>query len=215
MSKNESHNAYMREWNRKRIAAMTPEQKAAFNAKKCESARKLREKNPLVLVRDSEKTRRSLLKRLASLTPEEMADYRARKWAREQRRLESPEARAARRASAIRYNRSKSEKVKQYQKDYKVVLKSEMLAAYGSSCACCGEPETVFLTLDHIDGKGAAHRKAVNRAGGYAMYLYLKKQGWPKGFQVLCFNCNFAKKTGPSCPHEGHYLKLVTAPRNP
>jgi len=33
------------------------------------------------------------------------------------------------------------------------------------------------------------------------MYRWLKKQGYPKGYQVLCFNCNFASAWGV-CPHQ-------------
>src|SRR5271169_1943281 len=167
----------------------------------------------------SERTRRCLEKRLAAMSLAELTDYRRRRWEYEKRRLTDPNARMARRASANRYRREKYERVALYQKNYKIALKAEMLAAYGQFCACCGEDESVFLTLDHIEGKGAAHRKAIKRAGGYAMYLYLKQQGWPEGFQVLCYNCNFVKGTGTTCPHVKHIkekthmnsLRLVNA----
>ena len=70
-------------------------------------------------------------------------------------------------------------------------------------CACCGETEVVFLAIDHISGGGNIHRRKIDpdgKIGGNGFGYWLKKNGWPKGFQVLCFNCNWAKSHG-GCPH--------------
>ena len=214
---NEKKNAYQREYMKRYVAAMTPEQKLAYNAKRNASSKRYAAAHPLVRIKNSEKTRRSLLKRLDRLTPEELADYRARKWEREKRRLENPEARASRRASANRYSKAKYQKISRYQKDFKVALREEMVAAYGGACACCGENEPVFLTLDHINGDGAADRKANGFVGGYSTYLKLKKRGWPTaGYQLLCYNCNCAKKTGDECPHRLIVRRklMLVEPRN-
>lgn len=85
--------------------------------------------------------------------------------------------------------------------------KSEVFQAYGGvKCACCGEERMPFLTLDHIDGKGADHRRELfgNRrnGAGEVMYRWLRKQGFPAGFQVLCWNCNWAKHSLGECPHQ-------------
>jgi hypothetical protein len=64
-------------------------------------------------------------------------------------------------------------------------------------CACCGENEIKFLTLDHINGNGNKHRKLINNN----LVGWLKKHNYPKGFQVLCFNCNQAKGIYGVCPH--------------
>jgi hypothetical protein len=72
-----------------------------------------------------------------------------------------------------------------------------MLAAYGGRCSCCGETETAFLTLEHLNGDGAAHRREVHDA-----VADLRRRGWPKGeHTVLCMNCNWARRVG-RCPHE-------------
>jgi hypothetical protein len=84
------------------------------------------------------------------------------------------------------------------------VLKEEALNAYGGvRCACCGEEEIRFLCLDHIrgGGEGERDRKRFNNSV-VTFYRWLKKQGFPSGFQVLCFNCNFGKGRGPLCPHQ-------------
>jgi hypothetical protein len=86
----------------------------------------------------------------------------------------------------------------------------DCLVAYGGdppSCACCGEEEISFLTLDHIDGDGKAHRASARNADGKVQagpnfYRWLAEQGFPPGIQVLCFNCNQAKRTYRACPHQ-------------
>ena len=83
-------------------------------------------------------------------------------------------------------------------------LKLEMIAAYGGKCACvgCDVSHPDFLTLDHIDGYGARHRKQTGISGGYRFFAWLKRRGFPKDrFQLLCWNCNCAKQHAGGCPH--------------
>ena len=68
------------------------------------------------------------------------------------------------------------------------------------ACACCGESNTEFLCIDHLHGGGGRHRKEIG-LGGYAIYVWLRKNGYPEGFRVLCFNCNYAVIGGKECPH--------------
>ena len=84
---------------------------------------------------------------------------------------------------------------------YRLKLKANTLLHYGGKCACCGEEHHQFLTIDHINGGGNAHRKMLKVRGGYGMYSWLKRNGMPHGFQVLCFNCNMAKGHFGECPH--------------
>lgn len=84
-------------------------------------------------------------------------------------------------------------------------LKTEVFAAYGGPvCACCGETEPRFLTIDHIDNNGAAQRKELGYHGmGSQFHRWLKKNGFPPGYQILCMNCNFGKsRNGGACPHK-------------
>ena len=96
---------------------------------------------------------------------------------------------------------------------YKEKIRAEVFQRYGGDvCACCGEREHVFLTVDHIEGGGNLHRKELNRSkdkkekqaggGGHAFHIWLKRQGFPPGYQILCFNCNFAKWKLGKCPHQ-------------
>ena len=102
---------------------------------------------------------------------------------------------------------------KEYRKDHPHVAKGERasylkqrittLRVYSNGvpkCACCGEAQYEFLSLDHIEGSGNKHRKAL----GYhsKIHQWLKANNYPPGFQVLCHNCNFAKSHYGTCPHK-------------
>lgn len=82
-------------------------------------------------------------------------------------------------------------------------LKDKVFMAYGGyKCACCGETKKPFLTIDHIDGGGTKHRKEM-KGGGCFTYRWIVKNGFPAGFQVLCFNCNSGRaQNGGVCPHK-------------
>ena len=66
-------------------------------------------------------------------------------------------------------------------------------------CACCGEAENRFLSLDHINNDGHVFRGADPLAKN--PYKWAKRHGFPPIFQVLCHNCNACKKDYDSCPH--------------
>ena len=78
-------------------------------------------------------------------------------------------------------------------KVYDAVYKVRVLTHYSSgklSCVRCGEGDIACLTIDHINGGGHQHRKAV----GSHFYHWLIKQGFPEGYQTLCMNCQLRKK---------------------
>lgn len=104
-----------------------------------------------------------------------------------------------------------------YQRDYKkkfqdqhgygfsqrerLLLKYRVMVQYcrgAPFCQCCKEDRMEFLSIDHIDGGGAEHRKAL---GGTTIYLWLSKMEYPEGFRVLCHNCNQAIGQHGYCPH--------------
>lgn len=90
-------------------------------------------------------------------------------------------------------------------------LKLEVLFHYGSNppkCACCGETIIEFLTIDHIFKRGDEHRKKIKRFGS-SFYQWLKQNGFPDGYQVLCWNCNWGKtiKDGGICPHKVKFIE--------
>lgn len=88
---------------------------------------------------------------------------------------------------------------KYYRTKYKK-LKDQVFAAYGGyECKCCGETTPEFLQIDHVNDDGAAHRRVLGQRG---LYQWLFRNGFPKGFQVLCSNCNLGKRFCGVCPHQ-------------
>lgn len=83
-----------------------------------------------------------------------------------------------------------------------------MMAYGGYKCACCGETEPKFLSLDHIENDGASHRRELGYDGNgkgasSATLSWMRKNNYPSGIQVLCMNCNFGKaRNGGICPHQ-------------
>jgi hypothetical protein len=105
-------------------------------------------------------------------------------------------------------------------RQWRLALKTEVFAAYGNACACCGENEVVFLALDHVLGGGAEHRRRLRGTTGWSavdsrgsssqFWLDVKRQGFPDTYQLLCNNCNIAKHRLGECPHQTTRLRLVT-----
>lgn len=91
-------------------------------------------------------------------------------------------------------------KRQQIHRRYYRELKQKILDHYGFECACCGVSEFEFLTIDHMNGGGNKHRKEVG--SGVAFYLWLIRNNYPKGFQILCYNCNCSKGHVGYCPHQ-------------
>lgn len=87
-------------------------------------------------------------------------------------------------------------------KKIRLKLKIEVMSKYGAICQCCRESRIELLTIDHIKNNGAAHRREINIRGGHEFYLYLKKQLYPEGYQVLCWGCNSSKGMYGYCPHQ-------------
>lgn len=86
-------------------------------------------------------------------------------------------------------------------------IKQEVVNAYGGMCACCGEDNPLFLSIDHIHNNGAKHRRSlgsVGKSGGSIFYYWLKRHGFPQDdYQLLCHNCNQGKRlNGGICPHQ-------------
>lgn len=84
-------------------------------------------------------------------------------------------------------------------KERSAVLKKQVMDGYGGKCSCCGEEELIFLNIDHVYENGSIERK--NGIKGNVMYRKLRDENFPPGYQVLCFNCNFAKHHLGKCPH--------------
>ena len=77
-------------------------------------------------------------------------------------------------------------------------------------CHCCGlNSHLDFLSLDHIAGKKEMDSEHELVKLGYSslkrekdLQYWIIKNNFPKGFQILCHNCNSAKGFYGKCPHE-------------
>src|SRR4030042_1610622 len=76
--------------------------------------------------------------------------------------------------------------------------KYEIYKLYGGKCACCGESNFAFLTIDHINGGGNEERRKYHSQ----TWKLVIKNGYPKTYQLLCYNCNNAKHNFGTCPHQ-------------
>jgi hypothetical protein len=83
--------------------------------------------------------------------------------------------------------------------------RAELVALLGGRCSCCDEGEIVFLQIDHVNGGGAAERKATNHS---IHALYRRVHSSPNDFQLLCGNCHTAKSVGVVCPHQAKVGEL-------
>jgi len=97
-------------------------------------------------------------------------------------------------------------------------LKAEVMTNYSGGnlkCKNCPEVDLGILTIDHIEGNGADHRRELfgdnRKGGGYKFWQWLKRNNYPEGFQVLCFNCQFRKRAVELKPENPTHLQEVRA----
>lgn len=77
--------------------------------------------------------------------------------------------------------------------EYYLRIKKEVMNSYGGQlCSICGFCDIRALTIDHVFGGGRKHRNNTTKRGGYGFYLWLRKNGYPEGYRVLCANCNMS-----------------------
>ena len=90
--------------------------------------------------------------------------------------------------------------MRERQRRYRIMCKEETILEYGGRCVCCGEKRFEFLTIEHINQDGAEHRRKIG--GSRMMHSWLKKNNYPDGYTILCFNCNAASYYYGKCPHK-------------
>lgn len=103
------------------------------------------------------------------------------------------------------YHKDKHERNKKTRnensKRYYRKLQDTVFNRYGNKCACCGESEKTFLSIDHKNNDGAHHRKKIGI--GHILFRWIIDNDFPDTLQLLCCNCNIGKyRNGGICPHE-------------
>lgn len=108
-----------------------------------------------------------------------------------------------------RQKRKESGKQKQYELEHKKHIgfvqqqreakrKLDIFAHYcngNPQCARCGFDDIRALQIDHINGGGTNRRRQLGLFGGSHFYKWLQLNKYPEGYQVLCANCNWIKRT--------------------
>jgi hypothetical protein len=70
--------------------------------------------------------------------------------------------------------------------------KATIMGHYGGKCKRCGFDDLRALSIDHTEQNGKKHTTLNGRRyGGMALYRWLTRNKYPKGFRVLCLNCQF------------------------
>lgn len=100
------------------------------------------------------------------------------------------------------WKKANPEKRRKASLSYYYRLQHEAILAYGGyRCQWCGIDEPFVLAIDHVNNDGREHRKKIGCLGGHKFYKWLRDNGYPKDFQVLCMNCNHAKyRNGGTIP---------------
>lgn len=131
------------------------------------------------------------------LSPDILDKERAnnRRWYQNRKEIIIIKAKKYREKNRLEINK----RVKLNRQKIRLVVLSHYCAG-NPRCACCGEDEYKFLSIDHINNNGGKHRRELG-SNSY-MYDWIIKNNYPKDFQVLCMNCNTAKGWYGICPHK-------------
>lgn len=140
----------------------------------------------------------------------------------------SPEAAKRRRQ---RHRQRHQEKLRKYFQEYRIKnrlilnenskksrlqAKLDAFDAYGGArCHWCKEDDIDVLVIDHIDNNGHDHKDRKGyKCGSNRLYTWLRFNGYPTGFQVLCANCNLAKLINGGILPEGRRNKYLKEHQN-
>lgn len=76
------------------------------------------------------------------------------------------------------------------------IQKEEVIRYYSNDtmkCANCPANDMRVLSIDHIEGNGSTRRGV--EGSGSELYRWLARNNYPEGYQVLCMNCQFIKRS--------------------
>lgn len=101
------------------------------------------------------------------------------------------------------YRARNKDKLNAQSRKYNQRLRDDCFAGYGNQCACCGELNVGFLTLDHVNRDGAEKKRTLKLHSNLQTYRIAIEQNFPNDYQLLCFNCNCGRERFDGvCPHK-------------
>lgn len=88
-------------------------------------------------------------------------------------------------------SKPRTEPENERRKRYIRELRKNVIEGYGGKCVCCGNTYIPHLTIDHINNNGKEERL---KYPGTQIYRRLRRENYSDpSYQILCFNCNWAK----------------------
>ena len=99
--------------------------------------------------------------------------------------------------STRRWGENNLDKKRKTAFEWRQRLKEEILKHYGNgkaACVICGHSNIKALSIDHLEGRGKSHRASLGYSHGVGFYLWLRREGFPPGYQTLCMNCQWEKR---------------------
>jgi predicted restriction endonuclease len=127
-------------------------------------------------------------------------EYKKKKREYQKQRRLNPEIAEKEREYSKNYSRRNKDIMIIRRKKRSANLRNTVLEHYGGKCACCGEVQNEFLSIDHVNNDGAIERKEKHLRGPN-LYSYIIKNGFPNSYRVLCYNCNMSLGMHGYCPH--------------
>ena len=213
VAKSRKYNARPETKQRRDERRSRPEVKAKHREYQASSKGKAKKKE--YSARPEVKAKRREYYKLRDARPEVIAKRRARE--------ANPDVRKRRQAyrdrPEVKAKTSKRNKEKKDKEKMEVYLHYSKI--YSNSnipcCACCGlNSHMEFLSLDHIAGRKEMDSEPELVRLGYTskfkihqLLLWITRNDFPEGFQILCLNCNMAKghSKDNKCPHEKQRLE--------
>ena len=93
---------------------------------------------------------------------------------------------------ARQYRRDNSEKLNAIWRDDYYRKKKAVHELLGNMCKNCGEDDPIYFQIDHVNNDGYIERSLKN--GRQDIYVIKKYLETPERYQLLCANCNWAKR---------------------
>ena len=119
--------------------------------------------------------------------------------------ISKEETNARNRESYYKFRSSRREHTNTYNHN----VRYEVIKHYSKgmmNCDCCAENIYNFLTIDHINHKNSYKGDHnIKLSGGFLLVNWIRKNNYPEGFRVLCYNCNSGRgkrNMNDVCPHE-------------
>ena len=90
-----------------------------------------------------------------------------------------------------------------YMPKWRLNIKTMVVKHYSNGTMACSNPFSAHkepfidiraLTIDHINNGGEKQKRVLGFKAGHSLQLWLVRNHYPKGYQILCANCQLIKE---------------------